>query len=345
MTDMRAIVLHGKEDARLENVTLAAPGPGEVLVRNTVALTCGTDVKVFRRGYHARMIVPPSVFGHEMAGIVEEVGDGVASVAAGDPVVVANSAPCGTCPYCRRSRESLCDDLLFWNGAYAEHTLVPARIVEKNLLRIPDGVHFEHAALVEPLACALRGIEDAGVEKGQTVAIMGVGPLGLLLIGLAASRGAHVIAVGRRLDRLRRAAVFGAESTISTLDADATERLKGSGASGRGPDVVIEAVGILETAQLALEVVGKGGVVNLFGGCAEGTRLFLDAPRVHYEEIDVVGTFHHTPGAVREALRLVEAHALPFDELLKGEAMLEDVPRLLAEMSAGQGDAKIIIRP
>ncbi len=341
----RAIVLHGREDARFESVDLGPPAPGEVVLRTQVALTCGTDVKVFRRGYHARMIVPPSVFGHEMAGIVEEVGESVSGVSPGDPVVVANSAPCGACAYCRQDRESLCDDLLFWNGAYAERALVPARLVEKNLLVLPSGVSFAHAALVEPLACAVRGIEDAGVEAGQTVAVVGVGPLGLLLIGLAARRGASVIAVGRRAEGLKRASAFGAVATLSTLDNDATRSLRAAGPGGRGPDVVIEAVGLPETAQLALDVVAKGGIVNLFGGCAEGTRIALDAPRIHYEEIDVVGTFHHTPRAIREALDLVKAQALPFDSLLGGEVSLEEVPRLLAAMARGERDLKVVIRP
>jgi L-iditol 2-dehydrogenase len=340
---MRAVVLHGREDARLESVALRPLGAGEVVVRTGAALTCGTDVKVFRRGYHARMIVPPSVFGHEMAGFVEEVGEGVETVRVGDAVVVVNSAPCGTCAPCRAGREALCDDLLFWNGAYAEKTVVPARIVRKNLLPVPEGLRLEHAALVEPLACAVRAIEDCAVDGGQTVAVIGVGPLGLLLVGLAASKGAAVLAVGRRVDRLRRATAFGAAATISTLD-DAFRRLKAEG-GGRGPDVVIDAVGIPQTAQLALDAVGKGGTVDLFGGCEQGTTLALDAPRVHYEEITVRGTFHHTPASVRAALALLQAGALPVDELLSGEAGLEDVPRLLATMAGGEGDRKAVIRP
>ena len=113
---MKAAVLHGREDVRVESVPRPRPGPGEVLLRNRVALTCGTDLKVFRRGYHARMIVPPALFGHELAGEVEELGEGVSGLAPGTPVVIANSAPCGACEFCRAGRQSLCDDLLFWNG-------------------------------------------------------------------------------------------------------------------------------------------------------------------------------------------------------------------------------------
>lgn len=342
---VRAVVLHGREDARLETIEIARPGRGEVVVRTSVALTCGTDAKVFRRGYHARMIVPPSVFGHEMAGLVEEVGEGVTLVSAGDRVVLANSAPCGACRFCAADRESLCDDLLFWNGAYAERTLVPARLAEKNLLRIPAGVDFTHAALVEPLACAVRGIEDAGVEVGQAVAVIGAGPLGLLLTGLAARRGASVTTVGRRPDRLSRATAFGAVATISTLEDDAVARLRRCGPNGSAPDAVIEAVGSAETGQLALDSVAKGGVVVLFGGCAQGTTLQLDATRVHYEEIEVRGTFHHTPAAVRAALDLVAAGALPFDALLSGEASLDEVPHLLARMARGETSLKTVIRP
>jgi L-iditol 2-dehydrogenase len=158
-TDMNAAVLHGQEDVRIERVPIPRPEPGEVVVRISAALTCGTDLKVYRRGYHAKMLVPPALFGHELAGVVHTVGEGVTAFAPGMRVVALNSAPCGLCYWCKRRQENLCADLLFNNGAYAEYIRIPARIVEKNTLRVPDGVPLEHAALTEPLACVVRGLE------------------------------------------------------------------------------------------------------------------------------------------------------------------------------------------
>jgi len=164
---MTAAVLYGKEDVRIETVAVPEVGPGEVRVRIESALTCGTDVKVFRRGYHAKMIRPPAVFGHEFAGVIEAVGEGVEGWQVGQRVIAANSAPCGECFYCRRHLAELCEDLLFLNGAYAEYITVPARIVEKNLLPLPDHLSAEEAALMEPLACVVRGMEEVPVEAGE----------------------------------------------------------------------------------------------------------------------------------------------------------------------------------
>src|SRR5215216_2771458 len=147
---MKAAVLYGKEDVRVEEIPPPALKPGEVRVRIEAALTCGTDLKVFKRGYHAKMIVPPAVFGHELAGVISE--SRADSWKVGDRVVVANSAPCGECYYCGKQQQNLCDHLLFLNGAYAESIAVPQRLVEKNLVRLKPGTRFRDAALVEPLA-------------------------------------------------------------------------------------------------------------------------------------------------------------------------------------------------
>src|SRR5713226_5939701 len=150
---MIAAVLYGKENLQIEAVSVPKIEKGDVLVRVQAALTCGTDVKVFRRGYHARMIVPPALFGHELAGDIVTVGSGVRGFRVGQRVVAANSAPCLECYYCKRGIENLCEDLLFNNGAYAEYIRIPARIVERNLYVLPDYVGYQDAALVEPLAC------------------------------------------------------------------------------------------------------------------------------------------------------------------------------------------------
>src|SRR6202140_4719513 len=179
---MTAEILYGKEDVKIEQVPIPALKNGEVLIRVQAALTCGTDLKVYRRGYHAKMIIPPALFGHEFAGVIEEVGQGVKNFKTGQRVVALNSAPCGQCFYCKKHQENLCEDLLFNNGAYAEFIRVPRRIVEANMLIIPPNVSVEDAAMTEPLACVLRGLHETGVEIGDTVTIIGGGPIGLMFV-------------------------------------------------------------------------------------------------------------------------------------------------------------------
>src|SRR5882724_12002522 len=203
---MKAQVFHGPGDLRFEDIPVPEPGDGEIVVRIDAALTCGTDVKVLRRGHPVMIPHVPTVFGHELAGTVGRVGRGVAGLKEGDRVVAANSAPCGACRFCREERENLCEDLLFVNGAYGEYIALPSRLVATNVVRLGDSLPARRAAFAEPLACALLGIERGHVAKSMTVAIIGHGPLGCLLALVAAQRGARVLLVGKpgwRLDRVK----------------------------------------------------------------------------------------------------------------------------------------------
>ena len=291
-------------------------------------------------------IRPPALFGHELAGIVEEVGPGVASVAPGMPVVAANSAPCGACRYCLEDRASLCDDLLFWNGAYAEFARIPARIVERNLLALDPGLSFAAGALVEPLACVLRGVEASGVRAGQTVVVIGSGAIGLMLAALARLRGAFVVVVGRNPGRLARAVEMGASLALDASSvADLGERLRTIGPDGSGPDVVIEAAGLVETAQAAIHAVRKGGLVNLFAGCPADARVALEVPRLHYEELTVTSTFHHTPESFRAAHRLISEGQIRAEAFITAQALLDELPAVLRGMADGVDGLKTAILP
>lgn len=342
---MQAVVLYGKEDARLEQVPVPEVGPGEVRVRIAAALTCGTDLKVFRRGYHARMIVPPAIFGHEFSGMIDAVGPGVTEWRTGDRVVAANSAPCGDCFYCEIGREELCEDLLFLNGAYAEYLTVPARIVRKNLLSVPDTLPFSAAALVEPLACAVHGVEETGVQAGESIVILGAGPLGLLLARCAVLRGARVLVLGRRMARLEAARTMGTAETVdveSETDLSAWVRAR---THGRGADRVIEAVGRPEAWELALTLVRKGGTVNLFGGCPAGSAVPIDTGRLHYDALTLVGSFHHTPRTIRGALDLLAAGRIPWQTLVQRQMPLAELPEVLPSLARGGGPLKCAISP
>lgn len=343
---MQAAVLHGREDIRIEDVPVPVAAPGELILRVGAALTCGTDLKVFRRGYHARMIVPPALFGHELAGTVVEAGEGVEGFPAGSRVVALNSAPCGECYFCSRGQENLCDDLLFNNGAYAEFIRIPARIVAKNAILIPDHVPLEHAALTEPLACAVHGFEDSNPQPGDTIAVIGGGPLGLMMVHVAALAGFTVIAVVRHKGQAEAALQLGAAHFVAAPTIQkAIRETRALTENDRGVDIAIEAVGLPEAWEEALEIVRKGGTVNFFGGCAVGTHVNLDTNRIHYNNITMRATFHHTPVICRKALDLIASGRFQAGAFITGRAHLYELNRVFEKLMNRNSEIKTAIVP
>ncbi len=338
---MRAAILLGKEQISVENVAPRPLKSGEARIRIEAALTCGTDLKVFKRGYHAKMIIPPALFGHEFAGVISELAPDVAGWSVGDRIAVANSAPCGQCFSCRNHQENLCDDLLFLNGAYAKSIVIPARLVQKNLLRLKPETDFCDAALVEPLACVVQGVEDTRLRRGQRMLVIGAGPIGLMFVALARHLGCHVTVAGRGKKRLEIARRLGAELVLNVSErsglSDAVPR-------GEGFDVVIEAVGKPETWEAAVRLVRKGGTVNFFGGCPSGTTVSLDTGLIHYSNLTLLASFHHTPRTVRRALEFIEAGVVRADDFVDGECSLTELPMLFRSMASGNRSVKTLVR-
>lgn len=341
---MRAAVLYGKEDVRLESVPERALAPGEVRVDIRAALTCGTDLKVFKRGYHARMLRPPCTFGHEFAGVLSEVTPEAIGWSVGDRVVAANSAPCGHCPSCQRCQEQLCDDLLFLNGAYAESIAVPARIVEKNLLRVRSSTEFADAALVEPLACVVQGVHDLALQPGERVLVIGAGPIGLMFVALARAAHCDVTLAGRGELRLKKGWRLGATAIV---DVAGKEDLVGAireGAPSSGAfDVVIECVGQPAVWEAAVVLVRKGGRVNFFGGCPSGATVTFDTTLLHYSALTLLASFHHTPRTIRRALLHIEAGTIRAADFVDGLTALSELPSLFRAMTAGNRAVKTLI--
>ncbi len=330
---MLGAVLHGREDLRLERVPKPVAGPGELVLQVDAALTCGTDLKVYRRGYHAKMLTANRLFGHEVAGTVVEVGAGVAEFAVGDRVVPLNSAPCDVCFFCRNGQQNLCDDLLFNNGAYAEFFHVPARIVTKNTLRVPDAMPLAHAALTEPLACVVRGMEESGARAGQTAVVLGAGPIGLLFVHAAALEGLRVIAVVKRLDQVDTALALGAAAVVRVSEVDdVVAAVRASTPEGRGADLVFEAVATPETWQQSVLMARKGGVVNFFGGPPAGTAVSLDTNLLHYSDLTLKASFHHTPATARKAFAMLQSGRFACEAFLTSTAALDEVPALFRRM-------------
>lgn len=348
--EMTAAVLHGKEDIRIERVPVPEAAAGEIVIKVGAALTCGTDLKVYRRGYHAKMLVPPALFGHEVAGTVHALGEGVTRFALGDRVVALNSAPCDACFYCERKQWNLCDNIIFNNGAYAEFIRIPARIMEKNTLAIPAGVPFEHAALTEPLACVVRGLDEceAAIETrpGDTVAVIGAGPIGLMFMHAAQIAGYRVIAVVKRDEQIEAAKTFGAAEVLQTTQVeDVVAAVRALTPDGRGVDMAIEAVATPATWEWAVDMVRKGGVVNFFGGCAAGTKVSLDTNRLHYNDIKLLASFHHTPVTARKAFALVTGGQFKCAEYITGRARLAELDSVFKKLMSCTNDIKTAILP
>jgi L-iditol 2-dehydrogenase len=344
---MMAAVLYGPEDLRIEKVALPSLGAEDLLIRVNAALTCGTDFKVWKQGYHARMIVPPAIFGHELSGVVQQAGERVRDrFRPGMRVVAANSAPCNKCFFCLKDRANLCEDLVFNNGAYAEYALIPARIVRENVLEIPPRLSFVDAALVEPLACVLRGIEETGVQPGDTTVVIGCGPIGLKFIRILSGRGVRVIAVGKRDTQMKAAERLGAVDFVDASKvSNPVEVVRQITPRHFGADSVIEAVGSTTSWEWAIQMVRCGGTVNLFGGCPRGTKVEFESSALHYSEITIKSSFHHTPRFIRQALDTIATGTVSAADFITGEIRLRELPDLFHHMKNRNGQLKVAVMP
>lgn len=329
---MLAALLYGREDLRLETVADPTPGTGEVVLQVAAATTCGTDLKVWRRGGHAKMLQLPTLFGHEVCGKIAAVGTGVSGWQIGDRVVANNSAPCMKCFFCQRQEYSLCPHLTWNNGTFAEFVKIPAAIVERNLWRVPDGLTEELAAMTEPLACVLHGIARSNFQPGNSVVIIGDGAIGLMFVAVLAQQSQEVYLFGGQDQRLKVGEKLGAAKTFNyrqLTDIPGTVRQL---TSGWGADIVVEATGVPTVWETAIACARPGATVNLFGGCPKDTTITVNTEQLHYSELTLKGVFHNTPTYVQNALALLASKTIPFDLLLSDRRPLKDLEQVFQEM-------------
>lgn len=343
---MKAVLYYGPQNIKYEETSIKPLEKGEILVKVDSALTCGTDVKTFRRGHPVLIKKVPSGFGHEFAGIVEKIAEGVTNVKVGDRVVAANSAPCGECFYCKRGEYNLCENLDLLNGAYAEYIVIPERIVRKNTLIVPDNLSLEKAAFCEPLANVVHGVERTEIKQGQSVGIIGIGPIGLMFARLAKLKGARVIAAGRNPMKLDLADKFShADEIVNLTRYPNPEKIfKSFSDEGRGLDVVVECVGLPEIWERAFSCVRPGGTVHFFGGCKSGSTVTFDTTKMHYGDIKLMSVFHHTPKYFREALNLIASGKLEVEKLITDTLPLEKVEYAMQQHIEGKA-IKFLIKP
>lgn len=333
---MLAALLYGQEDLRLEEVAEPTPAAGEVVIRIESATTCGTDLKVWRRGGHARMLKPPTRFGHEGAGQIVAIGPGVEGWQIGDRIVANNSAPCMTCFFCRKQEYSLCTDLSFNNGTFAEYLSIPAPIVRHNMLAIPDHLSSAMAAMTEPLACVLHGAARAEVKPGDQVVVIGDGAIGLMFVAALVQQSAEVYLFGGSDARLQIGEQFGASKTFNhhrVADIPATVKAL---TEGWGADVVVEATGSPAVWEMAIACARPGATVNLFGGCPRDTTITVSTEQLHYNELTLKGVFHNTPQYVRAALDLLASGQFPFELLISDHRPLKELEQVFEAMKARQ---------
>jgi L-iditol 2-dehydrogenase len=342
---MKAALLYGVKDLRVEETIKPEVDAGEILVKVKAATTCGTDLKIFQRGYVEGVIKLPTVFGHEWAGDVVEVGEGVTWLKKGMRVRAGNSSPCLRCRMCQKEKYNLCEDMMWLWDAYAEYIRVPARIVTLNTQEIPPHVTYEEAAVTEPLACVLHGIEEAGVRLGDTVAIVGAGPIGLLHLLSAKKMGAGRLIISDTVDeRLKLAQKIGADETINAKNKDTVEETKRL-TDGYGADVVIEAIGLPATWEQALKMVRKGGTVLEFGGCPPGTEIRVSTEQLHYGETTILGAFHTTPAHFRKALNLIASGTINVKPLITRKMKLDQIKEAFETLTTSKSDIKIAVLP
>jgi len=346
---MRAVVLERVGELVLKELEKPQCPPDGILIKVKACAVCGTDVKIFHHGH--RMIRPPRVMGHEVAGVVEEVGWQVEGYKVGDRVAVAPAVPCGECHYCRIGAQTMCDELTaigyHYDGGFAEYMVVPPVAVRNGCVNIiPDNVSFQEAAIAEPLACCINGQELSGVKLGDTVVVIGAGPIGCFHSQLAHAKGAtKVILVDISAERLEMAkTVAGADIYVDSSKEDALEIVMRE-TEGRGADVVIVACSSGKAQEAGLEMVAKRGNINFFGGLPkDNPYINFNSNILHYRESSAVGTHGSAPRHNKLALQLIASGKINAKGLITHTLPLEDVKKGIEITEQGKG-LKVIIEP
>lgn len=334
---MQAVFLLTPGQLSCQQLPLPQPGVDEIVIKVGAALTCGTDLKAFRRG-HPKWSMPTR-FGHEYAGTVAACGINVTTVREGDEVMLAPTGPCGSCFYCQRQQENLCTSLMetMVLGGYAEYLTIPARVLRTNLFPKPTSLSFAEAALLEPLSCVTFGLPQTKLRPDDTAVVIGAGAIGLLHVVVLRALGVErVYVVARNPQRAQTARELGAYEIIPSAAEEARATVL-EVTDGRGADVVIECTAQPRVWEESLFLVRPGGQVVLFGGCPAGTKVSLDAYRIHYDQVQILSPFHFTPKAVRASYELLAGGKIPTKQLISGTFPLTQLSQAFDLLQRGEG--------
>ena len=342
---MKAAVVHGANDIRLEDVPIPRPSSREVLIRVRGSGVCATDVKILGGNGLPKHL--PTILGHEVAGTVEEVGSEVKDLLPGERVAVYPIAACGICFYCKSGKHSLCVEPYGLahgaDGGFAEYVLVPRQIVSLGgIVRIGE-MAFDLAAMIEPVSCCLSAAETCGTDAGQTVVVVGCGTLGQLHIVVSKALGARVIAVDVLENRLEQAENIGADFVLNPSRDNLAQEVRKL--TEIGADIVIAAVGITGVVEQSLPLVRNGGVFNIFGGTPSGETMQIDPRFIHYGEVTVTGTFAASLSQYKRALDVVASHEEKIENVISDRCGLEGLLDAVDAIKKGAGQKTILIFP
>ena len=341
---MKAVVYYDRDDIRYTDWEDPGIGPQEILVAMRACGLCGTDLSKIRN----RRVKGPAILGHELAGEIEKVGSQVTAWRPGQRVFVGHHVPCFFCHSCRHGNFSQCLQFRETNidpGGFAEKVRIKRASVERATFLIPEHLSYEEASLAETVACCLRGINRSGIQVGETVAIVGGGPVGLIHLQLAIHAGAaKVVVTDREPGRLQAAQDFGARGTIDITEVSPREGLEDLG-MGEGVDQVIVAAGSVEAIRQAIELAGPGGRINIFAECPPNSLVEIDPNLIYHSEVSIIGTYSSTPREQREALELIANGRIKAKELITHRFPLARFGEALAKAQAAKEALKIVLTP
>ena len=323
---MKAAVVHGKDDIRIEEYKDPSPEPGDLVVKTKVSGICATDIKtLLGQGLPKDL---PTILGHEVVGEVFQLGEGCEGFDIGDRVAVYPIAVCGDCHYCNKGRHNLCEHEFGLahgiEGGFAEYVRIPRQIVNVGgVVKIPDDLSFEKAALTEPLSCTYASLRACKVQPGDFVVVLGAGPMGLMHLKMAKWAGAKVISVDLLDNRLAVAKKMGADYCLNPDKIDHKEEIKEI-TGGRGAEAVIGSLGIPKVIEENLTLTAKGGTFNIFGGPPAGQAITVDPRWLHYFEINLTGTFAASPDDFKACLELIAKGEIEVEDLISDRFSLDN---------------------
>ena len=348
MITMRAVVYYGKRDVRVEQIPVPACAVDEIRVQIQACAVCGSDFKTYNNG-NTRM-KPPVTMGHEFSGVVESVGANVRGFDVGERVVMATSVSCGQCLYCRRGLNNLCIDLkpmgFHYPGGMAEYVIIPSLAIKNgHVVKIPPNLKPEHAALAEPISCAVNSVENCRINEQDTVVVIGAGPLGIMNLLVAKDFGAkRTILAEQDANRFEAAKDFPCDRLVNSMEEDLLQVVREE-TDGLGADCAIVAAPSATAQEQALELVSKRGRICLFASLPAGKSVLnLDSRKIHYNELNVLGTSDSTARHVAKAIEFLQQPSFPKDKLATHKLPLEDIEKAFAIMQSREG-LRVVLTP
>ncbi len=345
---MKAVVYHSPGNVAVEQVPVPECGDSEILVKVEACAVCGSDLKSYKHGNPR--IKPPLILGHEFAGIIEDIGDQVAGYVRGERIVMATSVSCGHCIYCTKGWNNLCINLapmgFSYNGGMAEYVLIPREAIKVgHIVKVPLDLKAEYAALAEPFSCAVNAIENCCVKKGDVVAILGAGPMGLINVSVAKSYGANKILVSEVSEkRLSQARSFDCDVVIDPRVEDIYSVVMNE-TSGLGADVVIVAAPAAKPQEQAVSLVKKRGTICLFASLPVGNEIIqIDSRKIHYGELRLIGTSDSRVDHVQKAVGLLNTERSKVKELVTDVLSIDDVTTAFDLMEKGAA-LRVVLEP